>query len=191
MTTFEYLAVFVSIVVGLAVVRLLRGVVAIATGRGLRPYWIHTTWLAFHLIWLPYFWWFTFGWRTQEVWTFPLFLFVVAYSMVVYAVIAALLPEDSSGLRDFEEYYFSARRPLFGLLALIMVMDGADSILKGPENLDRLGPTYFPVLGLWIVGHVIASQTENRRYHAAWVVVYLVVQTLWSMGVWAAVFPAS
>jgi hypothetical protein len=38
MTTFEYLAIFVSIVVGLAVVRLLRGLVAASTTEGLRGY---------------------------------------------------------------------------------------------------------------------------------------------------------
>ena len=185
MTTFEYLAVFVSIVVGLAVVRLLRGLVSLATGEGLKPYWVHTTWLVFHVLWLPYFWWFTFGWRNQAEWAYPLFFFIVAYSMTAYAVIAALLPDTPSGARDYEEYFFRARRPLFGLLVLVMVMDGTDSILKGPENLERLGPTYFPVLGLWIVGHTVAAWTDSRRYHAGWVVIYFVVQTLWSMGVWA------
>ena len=186
MTTFEYLAVFVSIVIGLAVVRLLRGVIELFTTEGIRPYWVHTAWLAFHLVWLPYFWWFTFGWRTQETWTYPLFLFLVAYSMVVYATIAALVPDDPPA--DCEAYFFRVRRPIFGLLVTIMVMDGVDSILKGPENLDRLGPTYFPVLALWIAGHAYAAYSDSRRYHRIWVVVYFAVQTIWSMGVWAAVF---
>ncbi len=190
MTTFEYLAVFVSIVIGLAVVRLLRGLVSIATAEAVRPYWVHTTWLVFHLLWIPYFWWFTFGWRDQLSWTYPLFFFLVAYSMIVYAVIATLLPDTLSGIRDYEEYFYRVRRPLFFLLMMVMVMDGLDSVLKGPENIERLGPTYFPVLGLWIVGHAIASYTASKRYHAAWVVVYFAVQTLWSMGVWAEAFGA-
>jgi hypothetical protein len=188
MTTFEYLAVFVSIVIGLAVVRLLRGLIELATGEGLESYWVHTAWLAYHVLWLPYFWWFTFGWRNQSDWTYPLFFFIVAYSMTAYAVIAALLPDTRSGVRDYEEYFYRARRPIFGLLMLVMVMDGIDSALKGPENLERLGPSYFPILGLWILGHFVASLTDSRRYHAAWVTVYFAVQTLWSMGVWAEAF---
>jgi hypothetical protein len=70
-------------------------------------------------------------------------------------------------------------------------MDGLDSVLKGRGNLERLGPTYFPILGLGIGGHATASQTENRRYHAAQVIVYFSVQTLWSKGVWAEPFGTS
>jgi hypothetical protein len=191
MTTFEYLSVFVSIVIGLAVVRLLRGLVRIATGESGRPYWVHTMWLVFHVLWLPYFWWFTFGWRTQPTWTYPLFFFIVAYAMIVYALIAALVPDSSGGTRNFEEYFYRVRRPLFGLLVAVMVMDGLDSILKGPENLERLGGTYFPVLAVWILGHSIAAWSESRRYHAVWVLVYFAVQTTWSMGAWAEAFGGS
>ena len=84
MTTFEYLAVFVSIVIGLAVVRLLRGLIELATGEGLESYWVHTAWLAYHVLWLPYFWWFTFGWRNQSDWTYPLFFFIYRELFLIF-----------------------------------------------------------------------------------------------------------
>ena len=171
MTTFEYLAVFVSIVVGLAVVRLLRGVVAIATGRGLRPYWIHTTWLAFHLIWLPYFWWFTLNWQTVEAWTFFPFFFLVGFSMIVFAAIAVLVPEKLSDSPDLKQYYFRVRRPFFLLMASISALDIVDTLLKGVDNLERVGGIpYIIFSSLVVVGHLVGSWTDSDRYHAIWVV---------------------
>jgi hypothetical protein len=190
MTTFEYLSVFISIVVGVAMVRLIRGMVEIATGQSGKPYWIHTLWMVLYLLWLPYFWWFTFGWRNQEVWTYPLFFFIVLYSMVIYAFIATLVPSDPGDVEDFEEFFYSVRRVFFGLLGGLWVLDGIDSILKGPENLERLGPLYFPIVGLGIAGNLVAAWTDSRRYHTFWVIAYFLFQTLWSMGTWASVLPS-
>ncbi len=188
MTTFEYLSVFISIVLGLAVVRLLGGLVAVVTRSGGRPYWVYTAWLSYFVLWLPYFWWFTLDWREQEVWTFLLFFFVVAYAMLNYALVVVLVPNPSTETLDYEAVFFRVRRPFFRLFTVVLLVDMADSILKGPENIAGLGPTYFPLVGALVLGHIVASMTDSRWYHGAWVSISFLVFILFSLNVWADVF---
>jgi hypothetical protein len=190
-TTFEYLSVFVSIVIGLAVVRLLSAFALILTREGVRQYWVHTTWIAYYLVWLPYFWWFTLGWRDRDVWTFGLFLFVVAYAMLAFLAIVILVPPEVPETTGYEEHFFRVRRPFFVALTALFLMDLVDSVAKGPDNLAGLGPTYFPLMAVLITGHVAAAITTNRRYHAAWVVFVVGMFITFSIGPWADVWGAS
>jgi len=86
-TTFEYLSVFISIVIGLGVVRVLGGVAAIIDRQDARSYWVHSAWVGYFVFYLPYFWWLTFDWRREELWTFPVFMFVVFFAMLAYLTV--------------------------------------------------------------------------------------------------------
>jgi len=188
MTTFEFLSVFISIVMGLAVVRVLAGLVSTVTREGVKRYWVYTTWLLFFVGWLPYFWWFTFDWRLREVWTFPVFFFVVFYAMLVYVTLHLLVPDRTEEPEDYEAFFFKIRRRFFRLFVLIIVVDAVDSVLKGAQNLEGLGATFFPVTAVYIFGHTAASLTDNRRYHAAWVIAFFAMIVFFSLGFYADVF---
>ncbi len=115
MSTFEYLSVFISIVIGLAVVHVLRGLVQLLGQAESKPYWIHTGWILYLIYWLPFFWWFTLDWQEQQTWVFPLFFFVVLYSMLVYVLCVVLIPLGDVSTRDMEVYYFENHRKLFSV----------------------------------------------------------------------------
>ena len=191
MTTFEYLSVFVSIVIGLAVVRLLGAFAVMLTRDGVRLYWVHATWMTYYLLWLPYFWWFTLGWRDRTVWTYPLFFFLVAYAMLAFLVIVILIPREDAEVTDYEEHFFRVRRPFFIALTALFLMDVVDSIAKGPENLAGLGPTYFPLMAGLTAGHLAAAFTSRRWYHSLWVIVVVGMFLVFSIGPWADVWAAS
>ena len=174
--TFAYLSVFISIVLGIAVVQLLRGLVGFITLQGIKPFWVHSVWMGYFVIWLPYFWWFTLNWETVKAWTFFPFFFLVGFSMIVFAAIAVLVPEKLSESPDLKQYYYRVRRPFFLLMASISALDIVDTLLKGVDNLERLGGIpYIIFSSLVVVGHIVASWTDSDKYHAIWVV--LVVGT--------------
>jgi hypothetical protein len=187
LSTFEYLSVFISIVIGLAVVHALRGLVQLFGGPGSKPYWIHTGWVLYLIYWLPYFWWFTLDWQKQQTWVFPLFFFVVLYSMLVYVLCVVLVPLGEISSQDMEAYYFKNHRKLFSIWTVVLLFDVVDAFLKGPENVEALGPTYVPVTVVFILSLLVAAITPNRRYHAALLVVWL-VSIGWDLITYADVF---
>ena len=80
MTTFEYIAVLVSIIVGLSLTHLLGGVGRIIGNPGCaKVYWVHLVWTLYAFVYLVAFWWWEYQLSTVEVWTVQLYLFLVLY----------------------------------------------------------------------------------------------------------------
>ena len=86
---FEYLTVLISVVVGLTVTSFLTNVVRIIHVRGdVTISWVQLLWSAAILSWTIAFWWFTFVLAEQRQWTFPLFVFLLAYATLLSKSIA-------------------------------------------------------------------------------------------------------
>ena len=187
MTTFEYLSVFISIVIGLGVVRVLGGVAKLLDRQESKAYWVHSTWVGYFIFWLPYFWWFEFDWRHQTTWTFPVFFFVVIFAMLFYLAVAVLVPTREADYKDLESYFYRVRPRFFVLLTLIHIADVIDAFQK-PGNLEDVGPTSGPVMAIYVVGSVVASLTEHRLFHQIWVVVVGLMLVFFSLGIYADVF---
>lgn len=74
---FNYVAVLVSIVTGLAATNLLSGLSEmIQVANRPRIYWVHTLWLINFFIELMLYWWVLYRWRMAPEWTFFLFVSV-------------------------------------------------------------------------------------------------------------------
>jgi hypothetical protein len=174
MTPFEYLSVFISIVIGLGVVHVLSGTARMLTNPGIRAYWVHLLWTLNVLYSLSFFWWFTFEWRLHSTWTFELFLFVVAYAMLWYLMSVLFVPLDHPTELDYKEYYYSKHRLIFSLWAFVMLVDTADSILKGADNLAGLGPLFFPTQAFFFLLLVTLAVTKNEKIHTAAVLFWTV-----------------
>lgn len=187
MTTFEYLSVFISIVIGLGVVRVLGGVAAIIDRQDARSYWVHSAWVGYFVFYLPYFWWFTFDWRREELWTFPVFLFVVFFAMLAYLTVVVLVPTRDSDVADREAYFDRVRPRFYSLFVLLMIADVVDTLLK-PGNLDDVGSSYGPIMGFIILGNIVGAITERRLFHQIWVIVMILLTLTFGLGIWADIF---
>jgi hypothetical protein len=172
---FEFIAVLVSIVAGLGVVRLLNGVSQfLSVGR--RPYWVHLLWTfnVFHFI--VFFWWFLWRWTAIAEWNLLLFLFILMYAVVMYLLCALLYPtgEERS---DFKEVFYEKRKWFFALWVIAILMDIVDTYWKAQYGLSSYGSFLVVIWGLIITGSLIAFWTENRRYHAAWAIMFVIIMS--------------
>ena len=78
MDIFEYVAVLTSIIIGLGITHLLRGVAGLIQHPDQhRIYWVHLVWVGYLFFTLIFWWWWEFRLGTIETWTFYLYLFVV------------------------------------------------------------------------------------------------------------------
>lgn len=173
MSQFEFIAVLVSIVTGLGIVRLLSGVSQFLS-KGRKFYWVHLlwTWNVFNFI--VFFWWFLWRWSGLTEWNFFLFMFVLAYAVLMYLLCAILYPlgEDET---DYEKAFFEKRRWFFGMWVLVMLADIVDTNWKAAYGMSGFGGFLATIWAIIITGSVVGVATDNRRFHAAWAIMFVFV----------------
>ena len=140
MTTFEYLAVLFSVVVGLAVAQTLRGVLRIVQHRRtMHIYWPTLVWTAAVLQWTIFFWWFSaFGLAQLEVWRLTTLLFVLAYASTLFFLLGLLHPDDAGASFDMQAHFEDNRAWFFGVFLGLGVLDVADTLFKRATGVSSL-----------------------------------------------------
>jgi hypothetical protein len=149
MEIYQHSKVITGILIGFALTHLLKGIAPLIQYRGrARVYWVHLVWVAFAFIYVISFWWWEFWLEKLPSWTFPLYLFITFYGVLIYLLCALLVPDDLVGYDGFRDYFYSRRRWLFGVLAAICIVDfgelddqgrGASSDVGIRIRLDSVG----------------------------------------------------
>jgi hypothetical protein len=178
MEMFNYVMVLASVIIGLGITHLLQGVGGIVQHpRRDKIYWVHLLWVGAIFLRAIFWWWFEFRLSETAEWTFTLYLFVLAYAVLIYLWCALLFPRDLAGYDGFKDYFYSRRQWFFGLLLVGQAVDVADTLLKGLDHFHSLGAFYLISTATLSLLLLIAMQTRNERYHGAFAVfavVYLV-----------------
>ena len=169
---FEYLTVLISVVVGLSVTSFLTNVVRIIHVRGdVTISWVQLLWSITILIWTIAFWWFTFVLAEQPQWTFPLFVFLLAYSTLLFFLMALLFPEGVPADHDYRAQFMRNRVWFFGVLLLFLCVDVVDYWVKHDKDLSIVGHApYAAFAGSMIVLSLIALRTDNLLFHRVFAV---------------------
>ena len=172
MEMFNYVMVLASVIIGLGIAHLLQGVGGIVEHpRREKVYWVHLLWVGVIFLRAIFWWWFEFELSKIPQWTFTLYLFVLAYAVLIYLWCALLFPRDLHGYDGFKDYFYSRRAWFFGLLVVGQLVDIADTLSKGLAHFESLGPSYLAVIGGVSVLLLIAMRTRSERYHAALAVI--------------------
>jgi hypothetical protein len=166
--TFGYVFILISIVVGLALAHLLHGIGRLIQhpGRWANDA-VHLLWVAYVFFFILAFWWWQYGYRGIGEWTFPLYLFLVGYAILLYLMAVVLLPDDLGEYDGFREYFLARRRWFFGLLAASKVVDAVDTLAKGDTYAQSMGAEYWVQIGLYCVLAIVGSIWSARSFHAA------------------------
>lgn len=175
MNPFSYLAFMTSVVLALSITRILTGVGRLLQlRREIRIYWVHLVWSLNLFIFATLIWWIQYRWQTQAQWTFFLFLFVLTSPALAFLESVLLFPDSIDKGTDMHEHYFANHRWFFVLGALLSLLDGVDTYLKGWDHFVAQGPLYIVTLSLIFVLSMIAAVTRNEKYHAFYAVFFLV-----------------
>jgi len=90
-----------------------------------------------------------------------------------------LFPDDIAEYAGYRDYFLSRRRWFFGMLAVSMVFDAIDSLLKGREHFDALGVEYPIRLMMYGLLALVAAVTRNQRFHVIFAIGGLAYQLSW------------
>ena len=164
---FEYLTVLISVVVGLSVTSFLTNIVRIIHVRGdVTISWVQLFWSISILIWTIAFWWFTFVLAEQRQWTFPLFVFLLAYATLLFLLMALLFPEGTPPNHNYRAQFMRNRVWYFSVFLLLLCVDLMDYFIKLDKDVPIVGHlSYAAFVGPLIVLSVIALRTDNLLFH--------------------------
>jgi len=180
MDQFDYLSVLVSIITGLGITHLLTGLGRFLGGpESPRVFWVHVIWSANIILYQAFFWWFTFKWADHTTWTFGLFLFVLAYAILLYLLAVILYPVELPPAFDFRAHFHRRRRWFFYLLSFIAVVDVFDTILKGSENVESVDAWGVIFLLFTLSTPIGAAFVQSDRFHRAYAVSWGIALASW------------
>lgn len=171
MGVFEYTSVLSSIIIGLGIAQILRGIVQmIHHPEDGRPYLIHLGWVFVTLMFSVVWWWFQYSLADVEQWSFGSYVFLIAYSVTVYLMCAVLFPVRIASYGGYKEFFYSKKHWFFGMFILQNLVDIVDTLIKG--GIDRFlsfGPVYSIGAPMTIIFAAIAISTKNEKFHAFFV----------------------
>jgi hypothetical protein len=180
MSFFEYVSVFISIIVALGITQLLLGIAKlIEKPSDQRIYWVHMVWAAGLFLVLLLFWWAEFRLVTVEEWTFYSYGILALYATVLFLVSAVLFPSGSYDGIDFEERFFARRKWFFGLNLTWLAIDQLDTLLKGFDHYRNLGLDFLFTVALAASLFSAGLISQNRKLHGAIAVIAFLLLVRW------------
>src|SRR5579872_4509431 len=92
-SAFEYVTVFISIILGLGVTQILTGIADLVhQNERVKIYSPHLVWVFLVLVLHVQEWWVTFQLRSYGPWRLPVFLFILLYPVVLFILARLLFP---------------------------------------------------------------------------------------------------
>lgn len=165
MGSYEYLSVFISILVGLAVTHLVLGMVSIIQERSTcKVYWVHLLWGANGISCITQAWWFLHSWDSLESWTMSIFYLLFIYSMILTAFVGLLFPIHGA-VTDYRAYFYANSRWFFGLQFLWLCLDVVEVTTKAAMGVRPVHGDYFELTIPILLGLLLAVFVKNAKYH--------------------------
>ncbi len=165
---FEYITIFVSLVLGLGVADLLQSAYRLVQEhRHVRFHWLSPVWAVIVFLRVTFFYWDFYAFGHSTVWaSFPSFLFLLTSPVLLFIaacnVLPDALPEGDQTPLDLRDYFFERPRGFFGVLMLFSVSSFGIAILLGAPLLD-VRPVMF-LLEVPLFG--VLAWSRNPTFHS-------------------------
>jgi hypothetical protein len=162
--SFNYLAVLLSIVLGLAIAQILQGLRGLILTRAkVKLYAPAVIWAGLTLLIAIQGWWANFSMRTHANWTFVALLVIILQAISVYMAAALVLPDVTGNeVIDLRDHYYAHRSWFFGaLVASLIFSAGKDLVLAG--HLPR--PVNLEFHGIFALSCLVAAITRREWFH--------------------------
>jgi len=165
MSPFEFITIFVSLIVGFALSHILRAVSDLYEIRErVKPYWLNSLWVVTVIMWSIFTWWGLWMLSIDRAdWTYAQYWFLVMNVSSIYFFTTLVLPKATDGGSiDLEEHYYSVHKAFFSIVAFSLFSSAVVNYSLFGQPL--IGPmTIMPcIVGCAAIG---AALTESKSYH--------------------------
>ncbi len=174
MSTFEYLSVLLSIIVGVGITHMIMGLgrlVSHASGR--RIYWVHLLWTLNIALYLVVYWWWAINLRTLDEWSFLPFLVVLLEPSLLCLAGAILYPVSMPPDLEYKTHFYRSRRAFFSVIVAISVSELIIGLYSAPTgHLVALGWPFYALFTITFFGGTIAAMVDDERLQGAYSISY-------------------
>lgn len=176
MGNWEFVVIFVLVLIGAGVTNLLHGVgTMIREAARVRSYWVHHVWLAV-LLFTYLALWFSYFDEQDEVIGFLEFIGSVSAFSLMYLLTVLSFPDlGTPGQLDIRDHFLRTHRPYFITWGLVWLVPMLDTVLRSRDTLweaDSFAPLiYFSI-------SVVGALSGSARVHAVLPVAILLAITL-------------
>jgi len=190
LSTFEFVTVLMSIVVGLGIARILSGFSSLLEHRrDINVDWLTIIWavnvLGYHLL----YWWIVVNnWRFLSEWTFSRFGSLFLYGVLIFFCASLILPRQLTAGMDLKARFETIRKPFFTLWFLVMCSELLDSLQKGIDYvLHELGPAYLGLMSYSLLLPLAGIMISKRRFQFFAAISFFVIYASWTLGSFATI----
>ena len=165
MSPFEFITIFCSLILGLALTHIFRAVSDLYEIRErVKPYWLNSLWVVTVTMWSVFTWWGLWMLSIDMVtWNYGQYWFLVMNLSSIYFFTTLVLPKATDeGEIDLEAHYYSVHKAFFSIIAFSLFTSSAVNYsLFGHPIASQMviAPT---VVGCAAIG---AALTNSKRYH--------------------------
>lgn len=165
MNSFDYLAVLLSIILGLGVTQLLVGIRGQMLARNrVRNFWPTQLCSATLLMVSAQSWWAMFDLHKRRNWDFASFAVLLGQMIALYLAIGLVYPDFPSGETiDLRAHYFAQRRHFYALLLIVILFSVGRDLALNHRLPDRLNLCFHGVFAALVLSAFLISKTWFHR----------------------------
>lgn len=180
MDAFPHLKILISLILGLAITRILSGLSRRLQQPALTEgMFAQIVWSLVLLLGAVHFWWWEFALRRIEAWHFGAYVFVLSYTSLHFLMATLLYPDALNDHGESERFFMRRRALFFGLFGLSFGFDMIDTLMKGTDHLQALGPEYPVRLGLGVFAAALAWRARDQRQVGLIGLAWLAYDLIW------------
>src|SRR5689334_2032219 len=179
MSSFEFISILMSIVIGLGVTNLLAGAGRAFYRRRQTPMdEVHIVLTLATLLILALNWWVAFKWNTNVLWSFDKFLVLIVWTITLYLLTTFLYPPDLSEEEERRNRFEVNRSGYYSAFIAFCSMDIVQTALRS----GLLDPVwYLPFVGHFLILGAAGLIVRKRRYDRFFAWYQLIVLLVWSL----------
>lgn len=174
MRPFDFVSVFYSVVLGVAVAQLMTGVARLVEQRHrVRRYWVHSVWVITLLLTDADNWWSLWDLREAKSWHVGGFLLLIAITAAIFLMTVLLFPRDPGPAEtiDLRQHYYANSAVFLRATAAACALSVVANWLFYP--VDTWLDPWLSIPGAIVVLCLIVAMTQKPVLHAALAVVTL------------------
>jgi phosphoglycerol transferase MdoB-like AlkP superfamily enzyme len=186
MSAFEYVSVFISVILGLGVTQALTGIAdLIHQSKRVRIYWPHLLWILLVIVMHVQEWWVLFDLRTLPTWRLPTFLFVMLYPITLFILARLLFPFGlHDEVIDLKIFYFENYRRIFFFSALLALLATLDSLFIRNDSLTDQIPKAIIMSMLIFVSWTKTVSPTLHKVIAVFLTLFLIISIVLAWDLW-------
>lgn len=180
MDAYGHLRILVSLILGLAITRILSGLSRrIQFPTRTEGMFAQITWAFVVLLGAVHFWWWEFSLRRIEDWHFGAYVFILSFASLYFLMAMLLFPDTLPDHAESESFFMRRRDWFYGIFALSFAFDLFDSMMKGQAHLQGLGHEYLLRLLFGVAIAIVALRARTSRGVALSGLVWLAYDLSW------------